>query len=170
MVSDADNTDPTPDEIWTAEELAAIGPACAVFNVRKANRMLTRLYAKAFEPVELEPTQFTLLVSCSRQDVITTTALAARLLMDPSALARNVAVLDRRGLLKVSPSDIDGRSRNIAITDAGRTALARALPHWESVQRRLADQMGRDRLLLAVDLANAMTRAGETLLNATTNT
>jgi len=155
----------TPGLAWTAEQLAAVGPACAALNVRKASRMLTRLYAKAFEPVDLEPTQFTLLVSCSRQSAITMTALAARLLMDPSGLARNVAVLERRGLLKVFPSEEDGRVRNISITNAGKAKLARALPHWESVQKRLADQMGHDRFLLAVDLVKAMTRTGETLLN-----
>ena len=153
------------DQTWTAEQLAAVGPACAALNVRKASRMLTRLYAKAFEPVELEPTQFTLLVACSRQSVVTMTALAARLLMDPSALARNVAVLERRGLLKVVAGEEDGRVRNISITKAGKATLARALPHWESVQKQLADQMGHDRLLLAVDLVKAMTRTGETLLN-----
>ncbi len=165
VASDANETDLTTGLSWSAEELAAIGPACAAFTVRKATRMLTRLYAKAFEPVELEPTQFTLLVACSRQEVVTTTALAARLLMDPSALARNVAVLERRGLLLVSPGDRDGRTRDISITDAGRAALARALPRWEAVQRRLADEVGHDRLLLAVDLVKAMARAGESLLN-----
>lgn len=177
VASDTDAAEPTADLTteftaaftWTAEELAAIGPACAVFNVRKATRMLTRLYAKAFEAVELEPTQFTLLVACSRQDVVTTTVLATRLLMDPSALARNVAVLERRGLLMVRPGDKDGRTRSISITEAGKATLARALPHWEAVQRQLADRMGHDRLLLAVDLVKAMTRAGESLLDSSTN-
>jgi DNA-binding MarR family transcriptional regulator len=152
------------DLTWTAEQLATVGPACAALNVRKASRTLTRLYAKAFEPVKLEPTQFALLVTCSRQSVITMTTLATRLLMDPSGLARNVAVLERRGLLKVVPAEEDRRVRNISITKAGKATLARALPHWESAQKQLADQMGHDRLLLAVDLVKAMTRTGETLL------
>ena len=152
------------DPTLSAETLSAIGPACAVFNIRKANRTITRLYAKAFESVRLEPTQFTLLVACSRQSVITTNALAARLLMDPSALARNVAVLERRGLLEVAPGAKDRRLRNISITKAGKSTLARALPHWKSVQAKLADQIGHDRFQLVVDLMKTVTHAGEALL------
>lgn len=38
----------------TPEELAAVGSCCAAFNVRKASRVITRLYAEAFAPVGLE--------------------------------------------------------------------------------------------------------------------
>lgn len=84
------------------EELAVVGSCCAAFNVRKASRVITRLYAEAFAPVGVEPTQFMLLAACARQRTVTVGALAERMAMDPSALARNIAVLERRGLVKVA--------------------------------------------------------------------
>jgi len=165
MTSETDEAGPACDAARRAEDFAAVGEACAVFNVRRAARTLTRLYARAFEPLGLEPTQFTLLVACSRQDAATTTALAARLQMDPSALARNVAVLERRGLLAVCTGDMDGRTRSISLTEAGKATLADALPRWKAVQRQLAGQMGHDRLVCTIDLVKAMAAAGETLLN-----
>lgn len=33
------------------EELTVVGSCCAAFNVRKASRVITRLYAEAFAPV-----------------------------------------------------------------------------------------------------------------------
>ncbi len=156
----AESTDP----IWTSEELAAIGAGCAAFNIKKASRAITRLYAAAFAAIDLEPTQFTLLVACSRQDTVAMSALAARMSMNASALARNVAVLERRGLLRIAPGDADRRVRNLSITSSGKRTLARALPHWQSVQDRLADHIGRDELHRAVALMKTMTRAGERLL------
>jgi DNA-binding MarR family transcriptional regulator len=154
---------------WTSGELAAIGAACAAFNIRKASRAITRLYASAFEAVQLEPTQFTLLVACSRQDTVTMGALAARLSMDASALARNVAVLQRRGLLRVRSAGEDRRVRNLSITPKGRQTLARALPHWRAIQDRLAGEIGQQQLQLAVNLMKTMTQAGESLLKPATS-
>jgi DNA-binding MarR family transcriptional regulator len=147
-----------------SDELAEVGNCCAAFNIRKASRTITRLYAEAFRPVGLEPTQFMLLGACSRQQSVTMSDLAIRMSMDPSALARNVAVLRRRGLLKVAQG-ADRRVRNISISARGRTALSRALPHWRDAQARLVEQFGQDRFRLSIDLIKEITRSGETLLD-----
>jgi DNA-binding MarR family transcriptional regulator len=141
-----------------------IGAVCAAFNTRKASRVLTRLYAEAFAPVGLEATQFALLATCSRQPVVTFGELAVRLSMDPSALARNVAVMQRRRLLKVQPGE-DRRVRNVSITAQGRKTLARALPLWRGAQAKLARQFGEEQFVAAVEVIKAMSRAGEALLD-----
>lgn len=146
------------------EQLPAIGGVCAAFNARKASRTITRLYAAAFEPVGLEPTQFALLAACNRQRTVTIGELAVRHSMDPSALARNIAVLQRRKLLSVRQGD-DRRVRNVSITAQGRRLLIRALPHWQAVQEKLVGQLGEDQFLAAVEAMKAITRAGEALLD-----
>lgn len=146
------------------DQLTGIGGICAAFNTRKASRTLTRLYAEAFAPVGLEPTQFMLLGACSRQPIVTIGDLAVRLSMDPSALARNIAVLQRRRLLSVRPGK-DRRVRNVSITAHGRKTLDRALPYWRDVQARLVRQFGDDQFPAAIETVKALTRAGEALLD-----
>jgi DNA-binding MarR family transcriptional regulator len=146
------------------EDLAAVGDCCAAFNIRKASRVITRLYAEAFEPVGLEPTQFMLLVACAQQKAVTMGALAVRKSMDPSALARNIAVLERRGLLKVAHG-ADRRMREISISAQGKKTLSRALPRWRAVQAKLAEQFGQDDFQATVDLMKRITHSGEALLD-----
>ncbi|MCC8978375.1 MarR family winged helix-turn-helix transcriptional regulator [Bradyrhizobium acaciae] len=148
----------------TAEELAAVGSCCAAFNIRKASRVITRLYAEAFAPVGVEPTQFMLLAACARQGTVTVGALASRMSMDPSALARNVAILQRRGLLKIA-FGADRRVRDLSLSAKGRKTLSRALPLWREVQAKLAGQFGDDRFGAAVEMMKGITRSGEALLD-----
>ncbi|ERF82298.1 winged helix-turn-helix transcriptional regulator [Bradyrhizobium viridifuturi] len=148
----------------TPEELAAVGSCCAAFNVRKASRVITRLYAEAFAPVGLEPTQFMLLVACARQATVTMGALAGRMSMDPSALARNVTILERRGLVRIVPG-ADRRVRDISISAKGRKTLSRALPRWRDVQAKLAGQVGEDSFRSAVELMKGIVRSSEALLD-----
>ncbi len=149
---------PTPDE------LAVVGDCCAAFNVRKASRVITRLYAEAFAPVGIEPTQFMLLAACARQGTVTMGALAVRMSMDPSALARNVTILERRGLVRIAPG-ADRRARDVSISAKGRKTLSRALPRWREVQAKLAGQVGEDSFRSAVELMKGIVRSGEALLN-----
>ncbi|UFX45776.1 MarR family winged helix-turn-helix transcriptional regulator [Bradyrhizobium sp. 41S5] len=146
------------------EELAVVGSCCAAFNVRKASRVITRLYAEAFAPVGVEPTQFMLLVSCARQETVTMGALAGRMSMDPSALARNITILERRGLVRIAPG-ADRRVRDISISAKGRKTLSRALPRWREVQANLAKRFGDDSFRSAVELMKGIARAGEALLD-----
>ena len=146
------------------EELAVVGSCCAAFNVRKASRVITRLYAEAFAPVGVEPTQFMLLVACARQETVTMGALARRMSMDPSALARNITILERRGLVRITPG-ADRRVRDISISAKGRKTLSRALPRWREVQANLAKRFGEDSFRSAVELMKGITRAGEALLD-----
>ncbi len=152
-------TDPTPD----LDQLAVIAAECASLNVRKASRTITRLYAAAFEEIGLEPTQFTLLVASCRTPRVTMSALAMRLSMERSALARNIAVLERRRLLKVEPGE-DRRVRHISATAAGRRKLAEALPHWRAVQDILVESFGRETFISLIASLQAMTQTGQKLL------
>lgn len=148
----------------TSEELADVGNCCAAFNLRKASRVITRLYAEAFAPIGLEPTQFMLLVACARQGTVTMGALAVRMSMDPSALARNVTILERRGLVTIAPG-ADRRVRDISISAKGRKILSRALPRWREVQEKLAVKFGEDSFRSAVELMKGIARSGEALLD-----
>ncbi len=77
----------------------------------------------------------------NKSDSIRMSHLAKELGMDRTTLTRNLSVLERQDLIKIS-SGKDNRTRIVVITQKGRTALAKAIPLWNEVQSKLKQQMG----------------------------
>ena len=69
------------------------------------------------------------------------TRLAEALVLDRTTLTRNLAPLERDDLIRIDIGE-DRRARIVAITPAGRRALARALPLWRVVQGRVVGALG----------------------------
>ncbi|MBI1868320.1 MAG: winged helix-turn-helix transcriptional regulator [Methylocystis sp.] len=128
-----------------AGEIRACAQTCAAANVRKASRAVTRLYADFLTEAGVEPAQYSLLVACSIAEGVTVSKLAEALAMDRSALARNLSVMEKHGLLLVKPGD-DRRTRKVALTRKGKSALANALPHWRAAQSKVEQKFGAERL------------------------
>ena len=118
-----------------------VSPACACGRLRRAARALTQLYDDAMAPAGLRVTQFSLLRTLSRAGSMRISELAAAQLLDRTALSRNLDPLVDRGLVKVAPGD-DARTRQVALTRAGKSALHAAMPYWESAQKQVARQLG----------------------------
>lgn len=93
----------------------------------------------------LEPTQYSLLVACSLTGGATVSKLADAFVLERSALARNLAILQKRGLVKVKQGE-DRRTRKIALTPFGEATLANALPHWREAQSAVETKFGAERL------------------------
>jgi DNA-binding MarR family transcriptional regulator len=126
-------------------EVRACAQNCAAANVRRASRAITKLYGEFMAETGLEPTQYSLLIACSMADGATVSRLADIFAMDRSALARNLSVMERRGLVRVAPGD-DRRTRRVTLTNAGKGALAAALPHWRAAQTKVEQRFGAERL------------------------
>src|SRR3954454_25406477 len=73
---------------------------CACGRLRRATRALTQLYDDALAPAGLRLTQFALLRALKRSGPIGISELAARELLDRTALSRNLDPLIARGLVE----------------------------------------------------------------------
>ena len=106
-----------------------------------AARAVTRLYDDMLRSIEIRATQLDVLVSVGGDDAISITALAKFMGMDRSTLKRNLAPLEREGLIRVG---IEGwrRSRTVEITEKGRSRLREALPLWNKAQATLRRKLG----------------------------
>jgi DNA-binding MarR family transcriptional regulator len=131
---------------------------CAAANIRRASRAITRLYGQFMAATGLEPTQYSLLVACSLTGGATVSKLADAFALDRSALARNLAVLQKRGLVKVKTGD-DRRTRKIALTPFGEATLANALPHWREAQTAVETKFGAERLQKLISELRALMEA-----------
>jgi len=81
----------------------------------------------------------------ARYETMTIGALAAQLLLDRTALSRNLDPLAARGLVEITHG-ADLRTRQLKLTDAGKAALAAADPQWTQAQRDVTRRVGGSRL------------------------
>jgi DNA-binding MarR family transcriptional regulator len=95
-------------------------------------------------PTGLRATQGTLLVALARAGDIPVTRLAGILGMDRTTLTRNLAPLEREGLVVVRPGP-DRRVTLAGITEAGRKALAAIIPLWREAQGQIIQATGAGR-------------------------
>jgi DNA-binding MarR family transcriptional regulator len=127
--------------INTILEQGMSADSCTCSELRKAARAVTLLYDNAFKSSGLLSTQLGVLHVIYKSDSIRITHLAKKLGMDRTTLTRNLSVLERQGFIKIS-SGKDNRTRIVAITSKGRTTVAKAIPLWNEVQRKVKQHMG----------------------------
>jgi len=116
---------------------------CFSTSVRRADRALSRVYDEALRPSGLATTQYSLLSLIHRAPhALSIGELAEVQAMDRTTLTRDLALLARDGLVTISTGERDRRVRIIALTPAGKEALAAARPLWQAAQARVAAEQG----------------------------
>ncbi len=121
-----------------------IARSCAVLNLRRAARAVTRRYEEEMRPLGLKATQFSLLVAAALRGPINVSQLAELMVMDRTTLTRNLKPLQKHGLLQVIPGR-DRRTRAVTLTEAGEKVLEQALPLWERAQHTVVEGLGQER-------------------------
>lgn len=125
---------------------------CALFNMKRADRAISKIYAKHLSPVGLKGTQFTILMVLSNLSDATISMTAELLVMDRTTLTRALKPLERDGLVEVIPGEEDRRIRYVSITTNGRVLLERAIPLWKQAQAEFFKHMGKENWKLMKDL------------------
>src|SRR6185312_2658723 len=110
---------------------------CLCLHVRRAARAVARRYDEALRPLGLSNGQFSLLMSLNRPEPASIGDVSSLLGMDRTTLTANLKPLERRGLVAMTIDPTDRRSRHMALTPAGRTLLAAAIPLWERAQEAI---------------------------------
>jgi DNA-binding MarR family transcriptional regulator len=136
---------------------------CTCFNLRKAARAVTQMYDEFLRPSGLRSTQFSLLMLIRGMGPIRITELSEKAVMDRTTLKRNVELLEREGLVRISPGE-DARVREVSLTAAAEKQLIEAFPLWARAQAQVTAALGQgraDRLL--ADLSAAVGTAERSL-------
>ena len=115
---------------------------CLAGNLRAASRLATRRYDASLRENGLRITQVAILAQVRRQDALSISELAAELSSERSVIARDVAVLQRDGLLSVAIDQNDRRARTVSLTKVGRARLRSAGPAWRSAQQQMREALG----------------------------
>lgn len=108
---------------------------CLCGALRRVERMMTRLYEQQLRAVGLSIGQYSLLTMLENKGPLSQQQLGDMLAMDKATLSRNVQPLLRDGLVSVG-TGTDRRIKYLTATEAGRSKLQAALPHWKAAQKQ----------------------------------
>jgi DNA-binding MarR family transcriptional regulator len=116
---------------------------CYCAAVRAAARKTTALYDEALEPAGVNLAQYSLMRNIERAGTVSLTELGRMAELDRSTVGRNVKVLQRLRLVRLTPAK-DQREAAVSLTAAGREAIRRGAPLWDEAQRRIETVLGVD--------------------------
>jgi DNA-binding MarR family transcriptional regulator len=111
--------------------------ACLCLHLQRAARVIGRRFDEAFRPVGLSNGQFSLLMALNAPDAPSMGFVAQLLGMDRTTLTAALKPLRARQLVEVRADPADRRGRRLTLTDAGRAALAAAVPLWRETHRAI---------------------------------
>ena len=139
---------------------------CTALNLRKASRVVTKLFDDVLRPIGLRSTQLPILVTLRLLGPTTMSRLSDELVMSPTTLTRNLRPLMKRGMVQVSTGE-DKRTREISLAEQGRRLLEDAVPLGEKAQGITVESLGQARwrnliaeLSAAVEVVQAQSRNG----------
>lgn len=118
---------------------------CTGFNLRKATRAVSQLYDDTLRQSGIRGTQFSLLVAIQMAGPVSVTQLAEKAVMDRTTLSRNLEVLEKQGLIRLTAGK-DRRTRLATLSDEGRAVLVKAYPLWEQAQSHIKNSLSEARL------------------------
>ena len=116
--------------------------SCLCLEARRTARHLTQLYDEALRPSGLKVTQFQLLAAVGAAEPVTQQTLVKLMGMDRTTLTRNLALLQRDGLLEIVVGPRDRREHVHRLTAPGRKAVATAMPFWRAIHQKLLEHLG----------------------------
>jgi DNA-binding MarR family transcriptional regulator len=126
----------------TEEALLSTSFGCTCLRLRKAARRVSQIYDSYVEPYGLTITQFGLLAHLRVLPGVSVSALAAKLVMDPTTLTRNMKPLAKKGLVAFRTDPEDRRTRALNLTAKGRETFRAAKPAWAKAQRHVEEALG----------------------------
>lgn len=118
---------------------------CTHLQLRQLMRRVARLYDAELAQAGLKTTQFSLLTALDKLGPSQPGALARTLRLQPSTLTRNLQPLVAAGWV-AQGAGVDGRSRLVQLTEAGRAKRAEARQRWKSAQLELNRLLGEARV------------------------
>lgn len=136
-------------------EVSQVPATCMGMHVRRASRIVTQVYDAALRPVGLGVNQFMLLSAIHLMGSAQITHLAQELFTDQTTLTRNLKLLEKRGLVTISPGE-DRRVKLASLTAEGESTLAQALPLWEQAQANVREHLGQQKWQTLLSLLSEM--------------
>ncbi len=134
--------------------IASMGNACLLMRSRLISRVITAMHDEAFRPLGIGAAQLVLLVVIFRIQPASRAAIGRFHHQDRSTLTRNLQVILSEGWAEEVAGETKGRSRPIALTQAGKDLVVRAAPLWREAQDNTQALLGEAGAEIVTSVAN----------------
>ena len=130
-----------------------VSPMGVIGRLSRLSRLVDLELRRTFARHDLDGASFDVLATLRRSGPLTPSALMASSMITSGAVTQRVDRLAARGLVARTPSESDGRSFEITLTDEGHALIDRALPDHVATEHRLLSALSqRERDELAATL------------------
>jgi DNA-binding MarR family transcriptional regulator len=136
--------------------------SCLAYASRRTARAVTNLFNARMAHLELNVAQFGLLAAVAKMPGSTLSAIGEAMLLDDSTMARNLTVLERRGLIEAE----GGRGRGgkqVRLTREGERLFGEAARIWKRTNQKLAAELQSDELAAGRTFLRGLGEASERL-------
>jgi DNA-binding MarR family transcriptional regulator len=117
---------------------------CVSYTLRKASRIVSKIYAGAMRTAPVRGPQFSLMGVISRLQSPTISELAREIGADRTTLTRNLDHLEKKGLIGITQGK-DLRTKAVQLTPKGRAALKLSMSYWQKAQAKVLKVLGEQR-------------------------
>jgi DNA-binding MarR family transcriptional regulator len=135
---------------------------CLAYASRRSSRAVSNFFNAQMKPLDLNVSQFGLLAAVAKLPGRSLSAIGESMLLDESTLARNLTVLERRGLV----ASEGGRGRGgkqVSLTPEGQRLHAEAVNIWRRTNARLAAEMSPEQVDAGRAFLKGLSEASERL-------
>ena len=129
---------------------------CLLRNTRAAARVMTRRFAEHMRQFDISTEQFSLIASLVGTEHNSVSALAEFLAIERTTLTRNLALLEKKGLVKLV-SQAKGNARVVELTPKGEALMEEMKPAWRQAQNMAFKQVTRQEVDQALDVLRRVT-------------
>lgn len=138
-----------------ARVLRGVPAFCPGYNLRRAEKTVTRWFVEAFRGASVTSGQYALLLNLALESPLSTGELSQRLNSELSTISRNMDSVEEAGLVE-PVAGTDRRRREYGLTELGWRALEENLPRWKEAQSRTMRRIGRARWLVALGILKSL--------------
>jgi len=140
------HTDDPSADVASVPEVTLKPQGCTNLKLRQLMRRVARLYDAELACAGLKTTQYSLLTCLAKKGPMRPADLAKLLKMEASTLTRNVQPIVAAGWVEQGAGP-DGRSRMLALTEAGREKRQLAQRRWRIAQEQINQLLGVERVM-----------------------
>ena len=145
-------------DLLEKKNLRAMWLQCTVMNVRRASRLLTNMFDDTYRQYGIRGTQFSLLSTIAYYNGDTITNIAKGAMLDRTTMSRNLALLEKQGLVTIRDADEGGNQKKVLITKAGKALFQRGYSAWNETQEKIKQTIGEENWRQLIHLLLLMER------------
>lgn len=126
--------------------------ACINLNLRRATRVMNRIYDSYLSDFGLKVGQFSILHSIVHLESTTSKVLQELMALDQTTLSRNLKPLIRDGYVLAVEGE-DKRQRLLSLSAQGKAKHQEALKSWNKAQQHVKRELGSEQTELLLSLS-----------------